>query len=139
MLKCKSCMFKRNVPGSAHVSCSRPSTGVVNVEQHGIDNGWFFFPFDYDPVWAEECTSYISKETDFDSMTREDLLSFLGVEVLKLKEMNSVGFKHVHEIQRLSVFQSLKAWLENYDRVEPFREDSSKEEVLSLVKSIIKF
>jgi len=119
MLKCNDCIFKKNVPGSAHFSCSRSSTGVSNVNKHGVEKGWFFFPFDYDPVWAEDCTGYISKETNFNEMEKEDLLKFLAIEIMKFKEMNEIDFEHIHEIQRLEVYKLMK-------------------EVLSLVKSIIK-
>jgi len=85
---CYKCKHRRNSPGSAHSACHHPayqkfhedpqltligilaSVGrtlpiVVDVEgikvrgnRHGISNGWFNHPFNFDPIWLEECTGY---------------------------------------------------------------------------------
>lgn len=28
---------------------------LISGNQHGIDNGWFFWPIDFDPAWLESC------------------------------------------------------------------------------------
>jgi len=48
--ECYHCKNKRNNPGDCHIRCSKPDrtmTGAV----HGIRNGWFFYPFNFDPCW----------------------------------------------------------------------------------------
>lgn len=46
---------------------SRPNTGAcqsqigsvrVKFNRHGIENGWACWPFNFDPVWLEECTGF---------------------------------------------------------------------------------
>jgi len=34
--------------------------GVVG-DQHGIKNGWFNFPYNYDPVWLIKCQGFREK------------------------------------------------------------------------------
>jgi hypothetical protein len=29
---------------------------------HGIKNGWFAWPFNFDPVWLESCNGFEEKE-----------------------------------------------------------------------------
>ncbi|MHA1291112.1 MAG: hypothetical protein ACTSQJ_00420 [Promethearchaeota archaeon] len=35
---------------------------VVKGDPHGIRNGWFNHPFNFDPVWLLECTGFEKKE-----------------------------------------------------------------------------
>ena len=86
---CYECKHRGTVPGSAHSSCHHPSLppippelqllGIfasvrrsppiqVNTEKlaikgnaHGIRNGWFNWPMNFDPVWLEECNGYEPK------------------------------------------------------------------------------
>lgn len=34
--------------------------GVVG-SQHGIDNGWFNWPYNFDPLWLESCNGFIPR------------------------------------------------------------------------------
>ena len=61
MLNCNKCMFKQNIPGDTHVSCRRTLTKVIGINQHGVSNGWFAFPFNFDPMWADGCDAYVPK------------------------------------------------------------------------------
>ena len=91
---CFSCKFKGNVPGSAHICCNHPSLKKIkdnptlklagmfasvkrgppmvfssmelNIRgnPHGIKNGWFNFPFNFDPTWLENCDGYEEKGGD---------------------------------------------------------------------------
>jgi len=93
---CYKCVYRGNVPGSAHSCCNHPAfsdvtgdpflqmvgifAGVGRVppiqaktadckvvgNPHGIKNGWFNHPFNFDPVWLESCTGYKAKEGDND-------------------------------------------------------------------------
>jgi len=86
---CYTCKFRGEVAGSAHSSCklfidgnvgpitlrammSRSSnpTGILlddkpaqNWNKHGIENGWVIFPYNFDPVWLEECKFHTPNES----------------------------------------------------------------------------
>ena len=89
--KCYSCKHRRNISGDAHSQCIHPATGnegddlvgglmtmIGNVmsdkgipgaaelrikgNAHGIEQGWFYWPFNYDPVWLENCDGYEARE-----------------------------------------------------------------------------
>jgi hypothetical protein len=55
---CYFCKNRREVPGSVHSFCA-DWTANVKGHPHGIKNGWFFHPFNFDPVWLEACDSFI--------------------------------------------------------------------------------
>ena len=65
--QCYSCKFKGSVPGSAHSSCGfdwlkQSDHFPPKADYHGIRNGWYAFPFNYDPVWQEElCKAFKQK------------------------------------------------------------------------------
>lgn len=91
MLPCYKCKHRRSIPGDAHSSCVQPDVkvwydsglgellrftkqaipeciaigikyfGFTKVRQHGINCGWFNWPFNYDPVWAETCNKFEDK------------------------------------------------------------------------------
>jgi len=86
---CYKCKYRRDVPGDAHSSCGHPIVvkamekeglmvfmamiiaGVglpllkglsVKGNPHGIKNGWFCWPFNFDPTWLEECSGFTERE-----------------------------------------------------------------------------
>ena len=88
---CYKCKYRRDVLGSAHSSCAHPefgfdendSTGIllsllssgirlprldvpetpkVKLNQHGVDEGWANHPYNFDPVWVEECDGFEKRE-----------------------------------------------------------------------------
>jgi len=87
---CYKCIYRGRVLGSAHSSCNhaankevmddpmaqimaifasvgrvRPiqaDTGLhVKGNPHGVAHGWFNWPFDFDPIWLEECNGFMAK------------------------------------------------------------------------------
>lgn len=54
---CYNCIFRNDLPGNAHSSCSNHYAKVTGNE-HGKRNGWFFWPYNFDPVWLESCTGF---------------------------------------------------------------------------------
>jgi hypothetical protein len=81
---CYKCIYRGNVPGSAHSRCNVLSSNcssesevfrleillstnqvqltnketkdpLVKLNDHGIKNGWASWPIDFDPVWVEGC------------------------------------------------------------------------------------
>lgn len=87
---CYDCKYRGGLMGDAHSKCNHPesrsedalgelmgilasvqrvspvtSTGakILNIKgsSHGIRNGWFNWPFNFDPVWIENCDGFVSK------------------------------------------------------------------------------
>lgn len=86
---CYECKYRGGVPGDAHSCCNHPAfkeimsdpvggllsmlgkrmgpvQGIssevsVKGKAHGVRMGWFNHPFNFDPVWLEECSGYTSK------------------------------------------------------------------------------
>lgn len=75
------------MPGDAHSCCNHPNIfdadkllapmlvlqGItppsmkrmnVSADQHGIANGWFLWPTNFDPVWLETCDGMKEKQSD---------------------------------------------------------------------------
>ena len=83
---CYKCKWRGAVAGSAHSCCNHPKCSAVNGnsllglmsilggarggmppmktglkvkgDPHGIRSGWFNHPFNFDPVWLEECDGF---------------------------------------------------------------------------------
>lgn len=56
--ECWTCSHRRSVPYNSHIACINPDLQMEG-NAHGIKNGWFFYPFNFDPVWKEkECANY---------------------------------------------------------------------------------
>jgi hypothetical protein len=62
MSECWSCIHRRSIPGDAHISCIKPDPQMTG-HPHGVRNGWFLYPINFDPVWkAKLCANYEAKE-----------------------------------------------------------------------------
>jgi len=58
---CYLCKHRQNVPGDAHIRCMNPDKEMVG-NPHGVKNGWFDYPFLFDPLWkAKECSNFEQK------------------------------------------------------------------------------
>ncbi len=83
---CYNCKYRGEVPGSSHICCNHPSLGENSPEEeimatfasvgrvapvmksckglnirassHGVANGWFNFPYNFDPLWLKNCDGY---------------------------------------------------------------------------------
>lgn len=50
--ECWDCVNRRPVAGSFHISCAKPDFSIkANIV--GVRKGWFFYPYNFDPVWKE--------------------------------------------------------------------------------------
>ena len=82
---CYKCTYKDDIAGNAHICCRHPEIEknpkmeymamlgiartpspaaqklVIRGSQHGIDNGWFMWPAEFDPVWLENCEGFEEK------------------------------------------------------------------------------
>ena len=60
MNNCYECKNKRNIPGNCHISCAKPDNKMTG-KAYGIINGWFFYPYNFDPIWsAKKCSNFES-------------------------------------------------------------------------------
>ena len=57
---CYECIYRGEVPGDAHSSCSNKEAKVT-ANETGIRRGWFFHPYNFDPVWLLICTGFKKK------------------------------------------------------------------------------
>ena len=77
MLPCKSCAYRRNVPGDTHIKCVF-AFHKSNLTPYAPQK-WFDFPLNYDPVWGpDSCVAY--SETVIENMVAteaEILMAFL--------------------------------------------------------------
>ena len=56
---CYKCMFRRPLQGDAHSRCvNRTNNITVQGHPHGIKNGWFYWPHNFDPTWLEDCSGW---------------------------------------------------------------------------------
>ena len=55
---CYKCKHKQSVAGNAHIKCINPDKEMKG-HPHGIVNGWFIYPYLFDPVWkTKECNNF---------------------------------------------------------------------------------
>ena len=60
MGECLTCIHRRPVEGTHHISCSKPDPNMKG-HPHGIRKGWFIYPYEYDPIWKIRlCDNYSS-------------------------------------------------------------------------------
>jgi hypothetical protein len=64
--ECYNCYHKRNIPGDSHIQCINPDKKMIGKE-HGIKKGWFYYPFNFDPIWKlKRCNNFIFMEKIYD-------------------------------------------------------------------------
>jgi hypothetical protein len=58
---CYQCEWRRPLPGDCHSRCLNINASVEG-HPHGIEKGWFFWPYNFDPVWLVACDSFKARE-----------------------------------------------------------------------------
>ena len=60
---CYKCKYRDIIPGDCHSRCRHPKAGECNIKgnEHGIKEGWFMWPFNFDPIWLENCDGFKEK------------------------------------------------------------------------------
>ena len=78
---CYECEYKRTIPGDSHVQCVHPESATpdaqmtfiiggdrytsgnltISAKEIGINQGWFMWPINFDPVWLKKCSGFKSK------------------------------------------------------------------------------
>ena len=61
--KCYNCIHRRKLVGDAHSACNNVLADVTG-NKHGIKNGWFQWPFNFDPIWLESCDGFSDDPND---------------------------------------------------------------------------
>jgi len=82
--QCWSCAYRGENPGSAHIRCefdwrksaNKPPTG----HPHGIKNGWYIFPVNYDPTWMlDRCEEWTTERDPSKIAVRDPLSEIFGM------------------------------------------------------------
>jgi hypothetical protein len=85
-MNCFECIHHDTIPGNAHLLCKHPegknpanmllayfrqqacnpNLGVLGivVNEHGLQNGWVFWPLNFDSIWIESCNGFQMKGRD---------------------------------------------------------------------------
>ena len=86
---CYECKYRGSVPGDGHSCCRHPDLGGITAgnpieklidslsgasviqkagtkfklkaNPHGVKKGWFLWPFNFDPIWLENCDGFEDK------------------------------------------------------------------------------
>jgi hypothetical protein len=59
---CYQCAWRRSIVGDCHSRCLNIHAQVEG-HAHGIAKGWFFWPYNFDPVWLVSCDSFKQNES----------------------------------------------------------------------------
>ena len=57
---CYKCIHRRDLDYSAHSRCTQKYAKVEGHER-GITQGWFVWPYNFDPVWLLKCNAFEEK------------------------------------------------------------------------------
>jgi len=81
-LDCYKCAHRRELSGSCHSRCNNLTAKIVG-NPHGIKNGWFRWPVNFDPIWLVSCDGFSIDEKDKKAPTKmldplAELFGFLG-------------------------------------------------------------
>jgi len=57
--ECQHCIPTRE-PYNCHMACTNKDAHATGSD-HGIKNGWFYWPGCFDPVWLTSCDGFAAK------------------------------------------------------------------------------
>ena len=86
-LPCAGCAYRESIPGDTHSRCVFKWEGPMpQGKPHGIKNGWFVFPLNYDPIWGPDQCGNRSKTREPGNVAAAnpllDLMSLFGRRML---------------------------------------------------------
>jgi hypothetical protein len=78
-MNCYECKHRRNLAGSCNSTCAALPVkdqfgaavvvmmtggyaGKIQGHPHGVQNGWFNWPLDFDPTWVKGCYYFEKKD-----------------------------------------------------------------------------
>jgi len=136
MLKCKSCIHKRDISGNSHVSCNKGATVVSNVNIEAAQKGWFMWPVNFDPIWAKDCIGYVDVNDKLEEKTREELETIFGQEMNWFKVMLDEKFQYVHPMNVQKVENNFKKFQETLSSLDEDTDKWSNEDFIKIINSI---
>lgn len=110
MKKCYDCKYASKVPGSTHFTCSKRAV-LIGFNDYGRQSGWFNFPYDFDPIWLNECTVFFNKTDSIKNKGKEEcfILIFNQFKIIKrMHEENILSNSLKIKIIELKLFERLK-------------------------------
>ena len=57
---CYQCRWRYELPGDCHSGCGNNRAHVTG-DPHGVKMGWFFWPYNFDPLWLKTCDGFEEK------------------------------------------------------------------------------
>jgi hypothetical protein len=60
---CYKCVHRRTLNFNAHSRCNNFGAKVEG-NAHGMEKGWFMWPFNFDPTWLVSCNSFSADPKD---------------------------------------------------------------------------
>lgn len=133
--KCNTCIHKNNgVSGSSHVGCSN-KFAIVDISNHGIRNGWAFYPIDFDPIWIESCDSYMNKDDKIELAK----LTSLELKKKSICEVYYLRLKFIHLKDKFGVSKDLVDRVEKYGKLAKALNDLdsvSNEELINTIHEL---
>lgn len=76
MNECYKCKYRGDLPGDTHSCCQYPGNKIgmfdffseentknieklnIKADSHGVRNGWFMWPVNFDPIWLLNCDGF---------------------------------------------------------------------------------
>lgn len=98
--ECGVCKNKRNIPGDAHIACANPDLSI-KANPHGIRNGWFLYPLNFDPVWKRSlCSNFLIIDSIRKIIQHNSKESKMGNPVYanaNVETINEIGIENANE------------------------------------------
>ena len=60
---CYNCRWRHELPGDEHSGCANNRAHVTG-DIHAVKAGWFFWPYNFDPVWLLTCDGFEEKQNE---------------------------------------------------------------------------
>ncbi len=60
---CYNCSHRGTIAGDCHSSCANKEAKVKGKE-FGVRKGWFYWPYNFDPLWLISCDGFKQKEEE---------------------------------------------------------------------------
>ena len=57
---CHKCVNRDPLPMTHHIQCLEPKA-LISGNARAAQKGWFHWPWNFDPVWLEECNKFEEK------------------------------------------------------------------------------
>jgi hypothetical protein len=58
---CHKCVNRDPLPMTHHIQCLEPKA-LISGNARAAQKGWFHWPWNFDPIWLEECSKYEEKK-----------------------------------------------------------------------------